>query len=100
MSSKSDKPVDKKTSTKKRSGNPNPKPGPGRPKGSQNQVPKAIKDAAIGALNAGEGAEAFFLQRKEEDPNAFMGFLKSIVPLDVSVSGGLTVTLTKADDSP
>lgn len=71
----------------------------GRPKGSVNKVTKAIKDAALGALNAGEGAEAFFMERKAEDPNAFMGFLKSIVPLDVSVSGGLTVTLTKADDS-
>lgn len=67
----------------------------GRPPGSQNKVTKAIKDAAIGALNAGEGAEAFFLQRKEEDPNAFMGFLKSIVPLDVTVGNpdGTALTL-------
>ena len=57
----------------------------GRPPGVPNKATKAIKDAALGALNAGEGAEAFFLQRKEEDPNAFMGFLKSIVPMDVQL---------------
>lgn len=79
-----------------RKGKPNPsrgsKPGEkrgnagkGRPRGSKGKVTKAIKDAAIGALNAGDGAVAFFLQRKAEDPNAFMGFLKSIVPLDVTV---------------
>jgi len=78
-------------------------PGPGRPKGSQNKATKAIKDAAIGALNAGEGAEAFFLQRKEEDPNAFMGFLKSIVPLDVHMGDpngdplSITVNLCKPE---
>lgn len=57
----------------------------GRPKGSPNKVTKAIKDAAIGALNAGEGAQAFFEERKENSPDAFMGFLKGIVPLDVTV---------------
>jgi hypothetical protein len=71
--------------TAKNKGNPNLGPGPGRPKGSPNKVTKAIKDAAIGALNAGDGAEAFFLERKTNDPNAFMTFVKSLVPLDVTV---------------
>lgn len=79
----SNKKTVKNRTPKKLSGAAANGPGPGRPKGSQNKVPKAIKEAALGALNAGEGAEAFFLRRKEEDPNAFMGFLKSIVPLDV-----------------
>ena len=78
-------------------------PGKGRPKGVPNKVTKAIKDAAIGALNAGEGAEAFFLQRKEDDPNAFMGFLKSIVPLDVHLADpngdplAITINLRKPE---
>lgn len=71
--------------TAKNKGNPNLGPGPGRPKGSQNKVTKAIKEAAIGALNAGAGAQAFFIERKKNSPDAFMGFLKGIVPLDVTV---------------
>ena len=59
----------------------------GRPKGSPNKVTKAIKDAAIGALNAGDGAEAFFKTRKAESPDAFMAFLKSIVPHEVAIGG-------------
>lgn len=61
--------------------------GKGRKPGSPNKITKAIKDAAIGALNAGEGAEAFFLERKAEDPNAFMAFLRSIVPHEVALGG-------------
>lgn len=57
--------------------------GPGRPKGVPNKVPKAIKEAALAALNSGEGAEAFFEQRKAESPDAFMGFLKGVLPMDV-----------------
>ena len=85
MSKPNKKTVEIRTPPKKLSGAAAKGAGPGRPKGSPNKVTKAIKDAAIGALNAGEGAQAFFQQRKEEDPNAFMGFLKSIVPLDVTV---------------
>jgi len=64
-----------------------PAAGRGRPKGACNRTPKAIKDAALAALNSGSGAEAFFLDRKENDPNAFMGFLKSVLPLDVTIGG-------------
>jgi hypothetical protein len=84
------------TGLRPKKGKPNPsrgsKPGElrgnagkGRPKGAKNVVTKAIKDAAIGALNAGDGAQAFFEERKENSPDAFMGFLKGIVPLDVTV---------------
>jgi len=59
----------------------------GRPKGSVNKVTKAVKEAALGALNAGEGAEAFFMERKEANPDAFMGFLKAIVPHEVALGG-------------
>ena len=61
--------------------------GPGRPKGVPNKISKNLKDAVLAALNHGEGAEAFFLQRKEEDPNAFMAFLKGILPSEVQVTG-------------
>lgn len=61
--------------------------GPGRPKGSQNKVTKAIKESAIGALNAGDGAQAFFEDRKANSPDAFLGFLKSIVPHEVALGG-------------
>lgn len=60
-------------------------PGRGRPKGSPNKTTKAIKEAALGALNAGDGAEAFFMQRKEQSPDAFMGFLKSVLPHEVTL---------------
>ena len=76
-----------KKTDKKRKGNPNLGPGPGRPKGVPNKVTKAVKEAALGALNAGDGAEAFFLERKEANPDAFMGFLKSIVPHEVALGG-------------
>lgn len=73
--------------TKQNKGNPHPKPGPGRPKGVPNKITKAVKEAALGALNAGEGAEAFFMERKAANPDAFMGFLKSIVPHEVALGG-------------
>ena len=42
-----------------------PKPGErrgGRVKGGKNKITVSVKEALIGALNAGDGAEAFFLK--------------------------------------
>jgi hypothetical protein len=62
-----------------------PNAGKGRKVGVPNKIPAAIKEAALGALNAGDGAQAFFEARKETSPDAFMGFLKSVLPLDVRI---------------
>ncbi|MFZ4514295.1 MAG: hypothetical protein ACOYNX_11755 [Geothrix sp.] len=66
--------------------------GKGRPKGSRNKITASVKDAALAALNSGEGATEFFKNRKDSDPNAFMAFLKGVLPLDV--------TLANSDGSP
>lgn len=59
------------------------KPGPGRPKGSKNRVTKAVKDALRASLESGEGAEAFFLSLKRDDPKTYAGLVGKLIPNEV-----------------
>ena len=56
----------------------------GRPKGVKNKIPKAIKEACEEALNHGEGAVAYFIRMKEEQPVAFCGLLKALLPTQIN----------------
>lgn len=60
----------------------NPK---GRPKGSPNKGTLAMKRALFGALNADDGAEAFFKRLKEDEPAVFCSLLGKYVPKDVKL---------------
>ncbi len=57
--------------------------GGGRPKGSVNRVTKAVKEALRASLEAGDGAEAFFLGLKRDDPKTYAGLIGKLIPNEV-----------------
>lgn len=52
----------------------------GRKKGTPNKITQSVKDAMMGALNAGDGAQAFFLELKESDPKTFANIASKLIP--------------------
>ncbi len=58
---------------------------PGRPKGSKNRTAVELKDAILGALHAGEGAQAYCKRLKEERPELFVQLVSKLIPRDVNV---------------
>ncbi len=71
---------------------------PGRPKGSKNKKPQELKDAILGALHAGEGAQAYFEKLKEARPEVYCSLVGKLIPKDVNVdvTGGLQVALVRS----
>lgn len=82
------------------------RPGPGRRKGVPNKSTTTLKEAILAAAaehgsdNAGTGGlKGYLLKVAREDVKAFSALLGRVLPLDVTGSVGLTVTLAKdADD--
>ena len=63
-----------------------PQPKGGSRKGKPNKATAAIKDMIEGALQD-VGGRAYLARQAEENPAAFMGLLKSILPKDINVGG-------------
>jgi hypothetical protein len=76
-----------------------PNAGKGRKKGTPNVITKTVKDAIAGALNAGDGAQEFFEQLKQDDPRAFATIAAKLIPvqvdLDAKVDNSVTVEIVK-----
>ena len=58
----------------------------GRQKGVQNKASRDIKEMIAGALNMAGGQE-YLYQQSQENPVAFLGLIKTIVPRDVNLGG-------------
>jgi hypothetical protein len=71
----------KKTAKKK--GRTPPNAGKGRPKGAKNKIPSSIKTALETAMNAGDGAVAFWVKLKDEDPRTFAVVASKLIPLQI-----------------
>ena len=75
-----------------------PNGGLGRPKGTRNKLTTQVRSAIEGALNAGDGAEEFFIKLKEEDPRTFCNAVVKLLPVQVEadlrgqVDNNITVT--------
>lgn len=57
----------------------------GRPKGSLNKAPAKMRKAIFAALEAGEGAQAYFEWLKVREPAVYGSLLKAYIPKDVNV---------------
>lgn len=65
-----------------------PKPaGSGRKPGTINKKTKELKELVFNALHAGEGAEKWLIQQKQDNPVAFMTLLGKFVPRDLNLGG-------------
>ena len=56
----------------------------GRAKGTPNKLTVAVKTAVVEALNAGDGAVAFFTGLKENDPKTFATICGRLIPHEVT----------------
>ena len=61
----------------------------GRRKGTPNKATQTLKEAALGALNAGDGAQKFFERLKDKKPEAFSQFLARILPSEIKVDADM-----------
>ena len=59
--------------------------GKGRKPGSQNKVPKALKEMILGALDRA-GGEDYLLQQAHDNPTTFLALIGKILPSELSVS--------------
>ena len=62
-----------------------PNAGKGRKPGSQNKVPKALKEMILGALDRA-GGEDYLLQQAHDNPTTFLGLIGKILPSELAVS--------------
>ena len=60
----------------------------GRQKGTPNRVTKCVKDAIVEALNAGDGATAFFEKLKADDPKTFAQVAARLIPTEMTGADG------------
>jgi hypothetical protein len=70
------------------------RPGPGRPKGSQNRVQKAAKEAIEAAAEGLGGSDRLIAWAQEDAQNerVFWGTIyPKLLPLTASITGNLTV---------
>ena len=78
-----------------------PNAGKGRKPGSQNKVPKALKELILGALDQA-GGQAWLAQQADKNPTAFMSLLAKLLPSELSVDANVTqyepITLKTAVD--
>lgn len=63
-----------------------PNAGKGRGKGNKNKVNSAIKEMIEGALTD-VGGRSYLVKQAKENPVAFIGLIKSIIPRDVNLGG-------------
>jgi hypothetical protein len=83
------KTLSKTAKPNKKSENNLPGPGPGRPKGSQNRITVALKEAILAAGEAagGEGGLTAYLTRLAvENSSAYAGLLAKILPSTLAAS--------------
>ncbi len=59
--------------------------GKGRKPGSQNKVPKALKEMILGALDRA-GGEDYLLQQAHDNPTTFLALIGKILPSELAVS--------------
>lgn len=72
------------------------KPGPGRPKGMPNKSTALLKDAILQAADEAGGKAglvAYLKKQARENPGPFMALLGKVLPLQVGVSGDLTLNV-------
>ncbi len=62
-----------------------PNAGKGRKPGSQNKVPKALKEMILGALERA-GGEDYLLQQAHDNPTTFLALIGKILPSELAVS--------------
>jgi hypothetical protein len=69
-----------------------PKTG-GRRKGARNKTTRQVKDMVLDALERA-GGEEYLARQAEDNPSAFLGLIKSVIPLQVKneVGGILEIT--------
>lgn len=69
--------------------------GKGRPKGVPNKQNAAIKDMIIAALH-GVGGEKYLIEQAEKNPNAFIGLVGKVLPMQLTGEGGgaLSIVVT------
>lgn len=58
--------------------------GAGRPRGARNKTTTCIKKAIMAALNDKEGATAFFIKLKEQEPRTFAMCCLKLLPYEVN----------------
>ena len=58
-------------------------PGSGRKKGTGNKTTTAVKTAVLEALNADDGATAFFKRLKDEDARTFANVAAKLIPSEI-----------------
>lgn len=71
----------------------------GRPKGVPNKVTTDLRTMVTEALT-GVGGVEYLKQQAEENPAAFMALIGKSLPKDVSVNGGITVTVITGVPEP
>jgi len=84
--------ADEKLSPAKRVGDGTP--GPGRHKGVPNKTTTQLKEALLlAATQAGgeDGLVGYLLKQAKENPGPFMALLGKVLPLQLDVSGRVTV---------
>ena len=78
-------------STGKRAGNR----GKGRKKGSENKIPKSVKEMILAALDE-LGGEEYLISQGRENPVAFMSLLGRIIPNEIRVDNQPTFQFVNA----
>lgn len=58
---------------------PGTKGGGGRKKGSQNKIPKQLKEMILGALDSA-GGENYLIAQAKENPTAFLTLIGKVLP--------------------
>ena len=69
------------------------KPGPGRPKGVPNKINGQLREMILEALDNAGGVE--YLQRQADaNPNAFLGLIGKVLPMQVTGNDGGPIKVT------
>lgn len=80
-----------------------PNAGKGRPKGSTNKTTALLKDAILQAAEQAGGGDiaAYLAVQARDNPNAFMGLLGKVLPLQVTgdASAPIAVKVTFGGDA-
>lgn len=60
----------------------------GRKAGVKNKLTTSVKDALLAAMNAGDGAEAFWIGLKETEPRTFATIAGRLLPKEITGADG------------